>query len=111
MGTRVDAVFDALADPSRRYLVERLVSLGESTPTELARELPMTRQAVSKHLEQLEQVGLARGSREGRRTVYQADLRPLRHAADWLERVGGQWDDRLAALRRHADERRALERE
>jgi len=111
MDARVDAVFEALADPSRRYLVERLASLGESTPTELARELPMTRQAVSKHLDQLEEVGLARGSREGRQTVYHADLRPLRHAADWLERVGGQWDGRLAALRRHVEQRTELERD
>ena len=50
MDARVDAVFGALADPSRLYLVERLAVLGTATPTELADELPITRQAVTKHL-------------------------------------------------------------
>ena len=69
MDARVDAVFGALADPSRVYLVERLAVLGTATPTELADELPITRQAVTKHLATLEQAGLVPGTREGRNTV------------------------------------------
>ncbi|MBA2293820.1 MAG: winged helix-turn-helix transcriptional regulator [Actinobacteria bacterium] len=111
MGDRVDAVFDALADPSRRYLVERLAELGASTPTELADELPITRQAVTKHLAQLEQAGLVRGTREGRRTVYRPDLTALEDATGWLERVGARWDERLAALARHLDGRDANRRQ
>ena len=69
MDARVDAVFGALADPSRLYLVERLAVLGTATPTAHADELPLTRQAVTKHLAPLEQAGLVSGTREGRNTV------------------------------------------
>ncbi len=101
MGDGVGAVFGALADPSRRYLVERLADLGAATPTELAGELPMTRQAVAKHLATLAHAGLVHGTREGRNTVYRPDPAPLRDATAWLDRVGAQWDERLAALARH----------
>lgn len=101
MGDRVGAVFSALADPSRRYVVERLAALGHATTTQLAGELPMTRQAVAKHLASLEHAGLVRGTREGRSTVYRPDPAPLRDATEWMERVGAQWDERLAALARH----------
>lgn len=101
MGDRVGAVFAALADPSRRTIVERLATAGRATPTELAEELPMTRQAVTKHLATLEQAGLVRGRREGRNTVYRPDPAPLRDANAWIDRVGAQWDERLAALARH----------
>jgi DNA-binding transcriptional ArsR family regulator len=104
-GDRVGAVFSALADPSRRYVVERLAVRGRATPTELAGELPMTRQAVAKHLATLEQAGLVRGTREGRNTVYRPDPTPLRHATAWMERLGAEWDERLAALARHVTER------
>ena len=107
MDPRVDAVFGALADPSRRYLVERLAVLGTATPTELADELPITRQAVTKHLATLEQAGLVSGTREGRNTVYRPDPAPLREAARWLEVVGARWDARLAALAQHVERRRA----
>ena len=102
MGDGVGAVFAALADPSRRYLVERLAHLGSSTPTELASELPMTRQAVAKHLAALEHAGLVRARREGRQTVYRPDPAPLRDATAWMDRVGVEWDARLEALARHA---------
>ena len=101
MGDGVGAVFAALADPSRRYLVERLAHLGSSTPTELASELPMTRQAVAKHLAALEHAGLVRARREGRQTVYRPDPAPLRDATAWMDRVGAEWDARLEALARH----------
>jgi DNA-binding transcriptional ArsR family regulator len=103
MGDRdgVGAVFAALADPSRRTIVERLALLGRATPTGLAGELPMTRQAVAKHLASLEHAGLVRASREGRNTVYRPDPRPLRDATAWMERVGAEWDERLEALARH----------
>ena len=101
MGDGVGAVFGALADLSRRYLVDRLADLGAATPTELACDLPMTRQAVAKHLATLAHAGLVHGTREGRNTVYRPDPAPLRDATAWLDRVGAQWDERLAALARH----------
>ena len=101
MGERVGAVFAALADPSRRTIVERLADAGRATSTELAGELPMTRQAVAKHLATLEQAGLVHARREGRNVVYRPDPTPLRDAAAWIDRVGAEWDDRLEALARH----------
>jgi DNA-binding transcriptional ArsR family regulator len=110
MGDRVGAVFGALADPSRRYLIERLAHLGSATPTELADELPMTRQAVTKHLATLEQAGLVHVRREGRRALYRPDPAPLRDATAWIDRVGSQWDARLAALAHHVDSHRGTRR-
>lgn len=101
MGDRVEAIFSALADPHRRFLVERLAERGEATPTELADELPVTRQAVTKHLASLEAAGLVNGTREGRNTVYRLDPAPLAEATAWIERVGVEWDERLAALAQH----------
>ena len=101
MGDGVGAVFAALADPSRRYVVERLAHVGRATSTELAGELPMTRQAVAKHLATLEQAGLVHARREGRNVVYRPDPAPLRDAGAWIARVGAEWDDRLEALARH----------
>lgn len=94
MGDGVGAVFAALADPSRRYLVERLAHLGSSTPTELASELPMTRQAVAKHLATLADAGLVESERQGRETRYR------------LTEAGAEWDDRLDSLKRHLERRR-----
>lgn len=101
MGDGVGAVFAALADPSRRTIVERLASAGRATSTELAGELPMTRQAVAKHLATLEHAGLVQARREGRHTVYRPDPAPLRDATAWMDRVGAEWDARLEALARH----------
>jgi DNA-binding transcriptional ArsR family regulator len=101
MGDRVEAVFSALADPSRRFLLERLAASGTATPTELAGELPVSRQAVAKHLASLEAAGLVHGTRIGRNTVYRLDPEPLEAATDWIARVGSEWDRRLAALAAH----------
>jgi DNA-binding transcriptional ArsR family regulator len=98
---RVDAVFGALADENRRYLVEALANRETATATELASELPVTRQAVSKHLTALSEAGLVDSSRVGRETRYRLTPGALGDAVGWIERVGGRWDARLAALRRH----------
>ncbi len=96
-----DAVFAALADPSRRYAIEALATRGSVTATELAGELPVTRQAVAKHLRQLHAAGLVAPERSGRETRYRLTPEPLESALEWMERVGAEWDERLAALRRH----------
>ena len=98
----VDAVFSALADERRRALVELLArSDAGATPTELARELPVTRQAVAKHLASLQDAGLVEVTRSGREARYALTPAPLTEAIGWIERVGSDWDARLAALRRH----------
>jgi len=96
-----DAIFGALADPNRRYLVEALASRETATATELAAELPVTRQAVSKHLAALGEAGLVESSRIGRETRYRLTPAALTDAVAWIERVGNRWDTRLAALRDH----------
>lgn len=97
----VGPIFSALSDPNRRYVVEALAERGEATATELASELPVTRQAVSKHLNALEDAGLVEGTRAGREVRYRLTPDSLGAAVSWIERVGAQWDARLAALRRH----------
>jgi DNA-binding transcriptional ArsR family regulator len=98
-----DGVFSALSDPSRRQLVETLAQRESASLTELAAELPVTRQAVSKHLAALGEAGLVSSSRAGRETRYRLTPGPLRDAVSWIERVGSEWDTRLARLRRHLE--------
>ncbi len=95
---RVDAVFDALGDPSRRTLVRATAARGDATATELAAELPVTRQAVAKQLAALADAGLLRATRSGRETRYAVTPEPLGDAVDWMVEVGAAWDDRLARL-------------
>lgn len=101
----VGAIFSALADPTRRSVVRRVAERGSVTATELAAELPMTRQAVAKHLGALEDAGLVVGARQGRETRFTLTPAPLDDAMAWLADVGAAWDRRLDGLRRHLEER------
>ena len=94
-------VFDALADPNRRYVVEALAQRGTATATELASELQVTRQAVAKHFAALSEAGLVESRREGRETRYELTPQPLAGALDWMAHVGAEWDSRLERLHRH----------
>ena len=93
-------VFAALADPSRRHLLETLARR-EATATELAAGLPVTRQAVAKHLAALRGAGLVDARRSGRETRYRLTPGPLEEALGWIAEVGDAWDARLMALQRH----------
>ena len=95
---RPGAVFEALADPTRRQVVRRLAESGPATATELAGELPVTRQAVAKHLATLAEAGLVTSDRHGRETRFSFTPQPLADAVSWMADVGRQWDDRLQAL-------------
>jgi DNA-binding transcriptional ArsR family regulator len=94
----VGAVFAALADPTRREVVRSLAAQPGLTASSLAGELPMTRQAVSKHLNALSGAGLVTARREGRETRYTLTPAPLAGAMEWMAEVGGQWDERLTRL-------------
>jgi DNA-binding transcriptional ArsR family regulator len=91
-------VFEALADPTRRWMIQRLARSGSITPTALAGELPISRQAVSRHLSVLHSGGLVTVHKEGREQRYRLAVDPLRDAAAWIADIEREWDTRLAAL-------------
>ena len=97
---RAGAVFGALSDPTRRALLAAIAEHPATTATELASQLPISRQAVLKHLNALTDAGLLDRTRSGREVRYQFTPAPLTDAVDWMTAVGAQWDDRLAVLRR-----------
>ena len=101
----VDGVFEALADPTRRRVVETLARGGTVTASGLAAQLPMTRQAVAKHLTALHGAELVSSTRIGRETHYKLRPQPLDEAAHWIQMVSAEWDDRLEALRRSLEKR------
>ena len=101
---RAGAVFAALADPTRRAMVHTLRTQPEATASRLAGELPMTRQAVSKHLGALARAGLVEAHREGRETRYTLTPAPLAEAMEWMADAGGFWDRRLDRLAERARE-------
>lgn len=93
----------ALADPSRRAVFERLNSRGPASASQLATELPISRQAIAKHLSLLGSVGLVDRAEQGRQVVYTARVSPLQDVANWLETVGDAWDERLERLKKSFD--------
>jgi DNA-binding transcriptional ArsR family regulator len=95
-----DAVFGALSDPTRRRLLSLLDDRGEASATELARDLPVSRQAVVKHLGALAGAGLVASRREGREVRFRPTPAPMSEAVAWMTTVGAEWDDRLAKLQR-----------
>jgi DNA-binding transcriptional ArsR family regulator len=94
-----DAVFAALADPTRRRILRSVAERGPLTATALAAELPITRQAIARHLSLLRDAGLVRADRDGRETRFTASPEPLRDLAAWADVTGRRWDDRLSRLR------------
>jgi DNA-binding transcriptional ArsR family regulator len=99
----LDAVFSALADPTRRRMLRHL-SRGEASITELAEPFEMTLPAVSKHLRVLESAGLVRRRRDGWYHRCRLDPRPLHEAAAFLERWRPFWEQTLEQLARHVEE-------
>jgi DNA-binding transcriptional ArsR family regulator len=98
-------VFGALADPTRRQLLSSIAE-HPATATELAGGLPISRQAVVKHLGALADAGLLERQRAGREVRYRVTPAPLSDAVSWMAHVGAQWDERLAGLERDFGGRR-----
>jgi len=94
-----DAVFAALADGTRRAILQAVSERGPLTATVLAAELPVSRQAIAKHLALLREAGLVASDRAGRETRFTAQPEPLRDLAVWASTTGRRWDDRLDRLR------------
>jgi DNA-binding transcriptional ArsR family regulator len=99
----VDSVLVALADPTRRQLLELLAAQGEATATRLAERLPVSRQAVVKHLAVLDAAGLVSGSRVGREVRYAVRPAALDATARWMTGLAADWDRRLANIKRVAE--------
>jgi DNA-binding transcriptional ArsR family regulator len=98
-----DAVFGALADPTRRQLLERL-AIGPSTATGLSEAFPLTRQAVVKHLGALAEAGMVAKERHGREVLYRLESAPLTDATAWLTTLAARWERRLLRLKRYVEE-------
>ena len=98
-----DALWAAVADPTRRRVLDALLEHGEATTTTVAAGLPITRQAVAKHLVVLSGVGLVAGAKHGREVRYAVRPERLDDAAEALARVAAQWDRRLARIKRLAE--------
>ena len=99
---QLSATFAALADPTRRAILARLVE-GEATVNELAAPFPITLQAVSQHLRVLERAGLIERGRSAQLRPSRLRGAPMRDAAEWLERYRGFWDASFDALGKRLD--------
>jgi DNA-binding transcriptional ArsR family regulator len=98
-----DDLWSAIGDPTRRRLVDLLLADGNGTATTLGRRLPVTRQAVAKHLGVLDRVGLVRATQEGREKRYRVDDAQLARAVAQLSSVGSEWDARLRRIKQIAE--------
>ena len=92
-------VFAALADPTRRRVLDLLAEHGHGTATTLAAALPVSRPAVIKHLTVLDRAGLVAAQRHGREVRYVVQPERLQATAAWMSRLAAQWDARLAAVK------------
>jgi DNA-binding transcriptional ArsR family regulator len=98
-----DELWAAVADPTRRRILDALLARGEATATTLAGGLPVTRQAVAKHLAVLDRAGLVEGRRRGRELRYAVRPERLDAATRRLASVAAQWDERLTAIKQLAE--------
>ena len=108
MSTRVvadvdDDLWSAVGDPTRRRMLDLLLVGGDGTATTLSQQMPVTRQAVAKHLGVLDRVGLVRATPAGREKRYRVDEAQLAHAVAQLTSVGSAWDARLQRIKRIAE--------
>ena len=97
--SQMQRVFLALADPTRRLLLQHLCEEGSGTAAGFATRLPITRQAIIKHLMTLEQAGLVTARETGRERRYMPRPEGLQAVTTWVEDISAQWDQRLARLR------------
>jgi DNA-binding transcriptional ArsR family regulator len=102
-----DDLWEAMADPTRRKLLDLLVARGQATATMLTADMPVSRQAISKHLVVLERVGLIDGHRQGREVRYEVREQRLADATDALSEVANRWDRRLRAIKQLAEQSHA----
>ena len=100
--SQLDAVFQALSDPTRRAILEQLAD-GESSVGALAEPFDISRPAISKHLRVLERAGLVSRLRDGRISRCELDAAPMREASAWVDRYRQFWEGRLDRLAGYLD--------
>ena len=98
-----DDLWSAVGDPTRRRMLDLLLTGGAGTATSLSEQLPVTRQAVAKHLGVLDRVGLVHATPYGREKRYHVDDEQFGRAVDQLAAVGAAWDARLNRIKRIAE--------
>lgn len=98
-----DDLWSAVGDPTRRRMLDLLLSEGSGTATSLSEHLPVTRQAVAKHLAVLDRVGLVHATTAGRERQFRVDQAQLARATAQLADVGAAWDSRLRRIKRIAE--------
>ncbi len=98
-----DDLWSAIGDPTRRRMLDLLLADGDGTATSLSERLPVTRQAIAKHLGVLDRVGLVHGTPAGRERRYRVDEAQLARAVAQLSSVGAAWDGRLQRIKRIAE--------
>ncbi|HEV3173332.1 MAG TPA: metalloregulator ArsR/SmtB family transcription factor [Actinocrinis sp.] len=98
-----DELWSAVGDPIRRQMLDLLLTDGSGTATTLSERLPITRQAVAKHLGVLDRVGLVHVTPSGRERLYEVDEAQLARAVAQLSSVGATWDARLRRIKRIAE--------
>jgi DNA-binding transcriptional ArsR family regulator len=104
MSTAVDDdLWSAIGDPTRRRMLDVLLADGAGTATTISHQMPVTRQAVAKHLAVLDRVGLVRATPAGREKRYRVDDAQLARAVAQLASVGSAWDARLRRIKRIAE--------
>jgi DNA-binding transcriptional ArsR family regulator len=106
---RLDAIFAALADPTRRAILSRLVA-GDASVTELAQPFSMSQPAISKHLKVLERAGLISRSREAQSRPCRLQAKPLRQAAGWIDHYRRFWEQSFDRLEDYLKELQATEK-
>ena len=99
-----DVLVAAVTEPTRRQMLELLLAHGDSTATVLADSLPISRQAVSKHLAVLSRVGLVAGERSGREMRYRLNVERLDRATQSLGELAAAWDRRLVRIKKIAEQ-------
>jgi len=104
--SRLDGVFGALSDPTRRAILARLSGRESARVTEIAAHFPISLNSVSKHIRMLERAGLVRRSVVGRDHLLSLDAAPLVEAQAWIEHYRTFWEDRLAGLEAYVIARR-----
>ncbi|MFD6791877.1 MULTISPECIES: ArsR/SmtB family transcription factor [Prauserella salsuginis group] len=99
-----DAVLGALADPTRRALLDALAARGQASASVLAADLPVSRQAIVKHLGVLSEAGLVEPERSGREVRYTVRSESLAATASWMSALADRWDRRLRTIKRAAEQ-------